>query len=206
MFPYRINSKGKIKPSRKETKTRKPKGFKSEPMSAWAVDTIRLVQDGIRRYIMSVTDLRTRIAFAVAMPSKSAKHTAKVLEALITGATTEGQEIKRIAILSDNGSEFMKEFDETLRKRNLTHYWTYPRTPKMNARVERFNRTIQERFAYYNEDPLFTDIGEFNRRMADWLIEYNAVIPHRGLGMKTPVEYLLESHPERQRLWGDTRA
>ena len=40
-------------------------------------------------------------------------------------------------VLTDNGSEFMKHFDEQLRARHLTHWHTYPKTPnktpKMNA-------------------------------------------------------------------------
>jgi len=83
------------------------------------------------------------------------------------------QILKIFAILSDNGSEFKKEFDSLLKEKGLTHYWTYPRSPKMNAHNERFNRTIQEQFVDYYEDLLFTDIDLFNEKMADWLIDYN---------------------------------
>src|ERR687897_3049776 len=41
-------------------------------------------------------------------------------------------------VLTDNGSEFMKHFDEEIRRLHKTHWHTYPRTPKMNAHVERF--------------------------------------------------------------------
>jgi len=39
----------------------------------------------------------------------------------------------------------------------------------------------------YYDDLLFTDIDEFNKEMANWLIDYNTKIPHHGLFMKTPV-------------------
>jgi transposase InsO family protein len=43
-------------------------------------------------------------------------------------------------VLTDNGSEFKKEFYE-----QVNHHWhTYLRTPKMNAHCERFNRTLQD--------------------------------------------------------------
>jgi len=77
------------------------------------------------------------------------KHTARVLEALIdglTGTIVINAKPKQFSILSDNGSEFMKEFESLLQEKGLTHYWTYPRSPKMNAHNERFNRTIQEQF------------------------------------------------------------
>ena len=47
------------------------------------------------------------------------------------------------SVLTDNGSEFMKHFDEEIRRLHKTHWHTYPRTPKMNAHVERFNRTFR---------------------------------------------------------------
>ena len=37
----------------------------------------------------------------------------------------------------------------------------------MNAHAERFNRTLQESFVNYHEDLLFTDLAEFNRKLAD---------------------------------------
>lgn len=179
MFPYRIDSQGKSKPIRKKSsKPRLPKGVNQPPMGVWAVDTIQRVSVGIKRYIMTMIDPHTRIAFAVAIPSKHTKHTSKVLEALIDGVSESAtQKDKRIAILSDNGSEFKKDFDELLQQKELTHYWTYPRSPKMNAHNERFNRTIQEQFVDYYDDLLFTDIEEFNKEMASWLIDYNTKNP-----------------------------
>ena len=52
-------------------------------MHLWAVDTIQRVSDGMRRYIMTLVDPNSRIAFAVAIPTKHAKHTAKVFDALL---------------------------------------------------------------------------------------------------------------------------
>jgi len=52
-------------------------------------------------------------------------------------------------VLTDNGSEFAKEFNEELMNFHLVHYHTYPRTPKMNAHMERFNRTFREEFLDY---------------------------------------------------------
>jgi len=207
--PLRIDRNGKPKPRKRKFKNRKPKNLKAKPMHLWAVDTIQKVSDGIRRYIMTLIDPHSRIAFAVALPTKHSKHTAKVLEALIDGLTgTMALPIsaKEFSILSDNGSEFMKEFEALLQKKELTHYWTYPRNPKMNAHNERFNRTLQEQFVDYYEDLLFTDIDLFNEYMADWLIKYNTLIPHHSLQMKTPVQFLIENHYECHMLWTNTKS
>lgn len=205
--PPNIDHNGKVKPKKKKFKNRKPKNLKSKPMHLWAVDTIQRVSNGIRRYIMTIVDPNSRIAFALALPSKHSKHTAKVLEALIdglSGSITFQTNPKEFAILSDNGSEFLKDFESLLQEKGLTHYLTYPKNPKMNAHNERFNRTIQEQFVDYYEDLLFTDIDLFNQDMADWLIDYNTFIPHHSLNMKTPVQYLLENHIECHMLWTDT--
>lgn len=204
LFPQRIDSKGRIKLKKKVVKNRKPKGLKASPMHLWAVDTIQRVTAGMRRYIMTMIDPNSRIAFAVAIPTKHTTHTAKVLEALIDGVTNDMNSSDKFSILSDNGSEFKKDFDKLLQDRNLTHYWTYPRSPKMNAHNERFNRTLQEQFVDYNDDLLFSDMDLFNKKMADWLIGYNTKIPHHSLQMKTPVEYLIETTPQCQMLWTNT--
>jgi len=207
MFPYRIDSKGRVKPKKRASnKKRKPKGLKTNPFQLWAVDTIQIVWSGIKRYILTMVDPTSRVAFAVAIPSKHAKHTAKALEALIDGISSiKLYQKSSLAILSDNGSEFKKEFDALIEQKGLTHYWTYPKSPKMNAHNERFNRTIQEQFVDYYEDLLFTDINEFNKKLADWLIDYNTKIPHYSLNFKSPVQYLIENHKECHMLWTYTK-
>lgn len=68
--------------------------------------------------------------------------------------------------LSDNGSEFQGAFDKALQHLGLTHDFPYPKSPKMNAHCERFNRTLQESFIDFNEELLFTDIELFNQKLA----------------------------------------
>jgi transposase InsO family protein len=58
----------------------------------------------------------------------------------------------------------MKYFDEEIRRLLKNHWHTYPKTPKMNAYVERFNRTIQEEFIDYHQELLITP-DEFNHRL-----------------------------------------
>jgi hypothetical protein len=80
-------------------------------------------------------------------------------------------------LLSDNGSEFESGFAKTLQAHGIKRWYTYPKTPKMNAHIERFNRTIQESFVDYHEELLFTDLARFNQKLADWLVFYNTQRP-----------------------------
>jgi fatty-acyl-CoA synthase len=82
----------------------------------------------------------------------------------------------------------------------ISRWYTYPKSPKRNAHIERFNRTLQESFVDYHEDLLFTDLHLFNQKLADWLVFSNAQRPHSSLGERpppvahprpTPVPYVL---------------
>jgi hypothetical protein len=74
----------------------------------------------------------------------------------------------------------------------------------MNAWISHFNRTIQESFVDYHEELLFTDLTLFNRKLADWLVFYNAERPHHTLGQRSPLSFLLQHQPECQRYWTHT--
>ena len=139
LVPARLDSRGRPKPLRRVRKRRKPRRLQVEPLGLWAADTIERVRDGVRRYLLTLVDPVSRVAFAVALAGKSSRRTAAVLEAFLDCL---GHPVA--ALLSDNGSEFQGRFHELVAERGITHYWTYPRSPKMNAHNERFNRSLQE--------------------------------------------------------------
>ncbi|MFZ1075206.1 MAG: integrase core domain-containing protein, partial [Minisyncoccia bacterium] len=65
--------------------------------------------------------------------------------------------------------------------------------PKMNAHVERFNRTVSEDFIMLNRGLLRDDIHSFNLKLVDWLIWYNTKRPHQSLGMVSPLRYIVST-------------
>ena len=80
------------------------------------------------------------------------------------------------------------------------HWHTYPKTPRMNAHAERFNRTIQEEFLLYHEE-LLVDPKQFNRPLIPWLLWFNADRPHWSLNLKSPVQFLTEKYPKECKIW-----
>ena len=101
-----------------------------------------------------------------------------------------------------NGQENHKNFQELLKQRKITQFWNYPRSPKMNVYVERFNRSIQEEFANYNLITLRDNIAEFNKELQDYLNFYNCHRPHLGLQKDTgqfilPMQHLKQYHQMR---------
>jgi Transposase and inactivated derivatives, IS30 family len=167
--PCRIDRRGRAKPLRRHPKPRKPKQLSAQALELLACDTIERIRDGMRRYLVTLIDPVSHLAFAMGLPSKHARYTARALD---QGLSLLPHAPK--TLLSDNGSEFEADFAKLLKERGIQRWYTYPKTPKMNAHAERFNRTIQESFVNYHEELLFTDLALFNRKLADWLVFYNA--------------------------------
>jgi transposase InsO family protein len=174
--PIRLSPKGKPKPIKKTSVLRKPKNLKRQACQCLAFDTIVRQRDGIKRYILTAIDPITHLAFAYAPQTPSSHHAAQLHLAI----TTTFPDFANAAVLTDNGAEFKGAFQSALSEQQLTHWHTYPRTPKMNAHSERFNRSIQESFVDYHEDLLFSDITLFNQKMTDWIVFYNTQLPHLG--------------------------
>jgi hypothetical protein len=202
LFPKKVYHNGRIAPIKRKKVLRKPKNFKAEYAGhCVALDTVERFVHGLRRYIITFEDIHTRFAFAWGTSSHASL------------AAKEFFEYCRMVfphpfvfVLTDNGSEFMKYFDEELRRLHLLHYHTYPRTPKMNARMERFNRTIQEEFVDYHAGALL-DPSSFNQQLIPWLVWYNTERPHWGLDLKSPMQYMLTTHPEKSNMrWTDTQS
>lgn len=62
----------------------------------------------------------------------------------------------------------------------------------MNARVERFNQTIQQDFVDYHNGLLF-DLEKFNTKLVDRLVFYNSRQVHHAFNNRlSPLQYLLE--------------
>ena len=154
-----------------------------------AVDTIVLYLPWGKRYIVTALDHFNRLGFARTYCTKSSLFAMDFL--LRLNALTEG---RIAAILSDNGSEFAKYFEEACKRLNIVHIYTRIRTPKDNPKDERFNRTIKEEFIEVNQfyESYLTDkdLTLANRELTDYLVFYNFKRPHQALAYQTPMEYI----------------
>lgn len=92
------------------------------------------------------------------------------------------------AIQTDNGSEFLGLFDQYCQAHAISHFFTYPRSPRINGGVERFNRTIQEEFID-RTDSLYLGTDVINRHLEKYVDWYNDVRPHQSLGNVPPSQY-----------------
>jgi transposase InsO family protein len=189
-FPQKVSHFGKIKKTNRQKVLRKPKDLIPKyPGHVIALDTIEKQRNGRRMYILTAIDIYTRTTFVIATKSHSSKTFAHFFYLIMQMFPYE---IKNV--LTDNGSEFKKNLSELLKQNNITHYHTYPKTPKMNAHCESFNGTIQEEFVDYNVNLLFDDTTLFNEKMKTYLLFYNTKRVHCAFKNKmTPLEVLVGS-------------
>jgi len=102
------------------------------------------------------------------------------------------------ALQVDGGSEFAALFEQACQQRGLHLFVLPPRSPKLNGRVERANRTHTEEF--YEITPCPLQIAQLNRELLDWERTYNTVRPHQALAYLTPQEFLAHSSSQRKDL------
>lgn len=164
-----------------------------QSMRVLELDTIVRFIDGTKRYILTAIDTEKRTAFAGAYTNHGSQSAADFLRRCIQVLPD-----CPIHIQTDNGSEFAKYFHETAERLNLVHYHTYPRTPKMNAHVERFNRTLSEEFVVYHKAYLRDDVPAFNTALVDYLLWYNSERSHHALKQKSPFQCIVEGLTEEE--------
>ena len=111
-------------------------------------DTVETITSGTRRYTISFIDVKLKVAYSKTFKGKLSKY---ALETFM--------EFKKLlpatihTVQTDNGSEFEGLFDQHLAREHIKHLWTYPNCPRINAVVERYNRSVQEEWmeSYLNE-------------------------------------------------------
>jgi transposase InsO family protein len=92
---------------------------------------------------------------------------------------------------SKNMTDFYNHFDQQLKKENIPHYFIYPRCPKIDSFIERYNRTLQDDII----DPyldLIHNKGVFGEKLTEFNIYYNSQRPHHSLNKKSPLQYFMD--------------
>lgn len=174
---------------KKKQKKLRRKDYKPElPGNLIQIDTVEIRLNGVRRFIITAIDLTTRFTFAYAYKSLSSTSGRDFLQRLI-----ETVPFNITHVQTDNGLEFHKHFQTYLEQLNITHFYNYPRSPKMNAYIERFNRTIQEEFVSQHYWNLKDNVPTFNQELRLYLEWYNNIRPHESLDYKSPICFMLDN-------------
>jgi len=147
------------------------------------MDGITVYFDGVTSHFVSIIDVVTRQAWCTRVPTLSSVHT---IQALCLFQEQTSHVIHTIQ--TDNGSEFLGAFHAYLDTQNIRHEFCYPRCPRINGVVERFNRTMQEECINRIID-VMDDKELFQKKLYDYCIWYNTKRPHYSLHYLTPQAY-----------------
>jgi len=181
-----INKKASIK-RRKATKNprkRFPHGFKvSCPGDMVQVDTKYIMTTGGKRfYQFTAIDVLSKQRVLRVYASLSSRNGAHFLQICINNFDFE---IKNIQ--TDNGSEFLGEFDKLCKQLNIPHYFIYPRHPKQNTYVETSHSADEKEF--YQQGNVSSLLKVMQIRILEWQNVWNKIRPHESLDYLTPEAY-----------------
>ncbi len=105
------------------------------------------------------------------------------------GDAASKRPVDELEIRSDNGCHYgAKIFQEEIKRLGIRHTRTMVNTPKGNAVVERFFRSIKEECVWLNR---FENFEQAKVAVDKWIENYNFNRPHQTLGYLTPNEYYL---------------
>ncbi len=132
-------------------------------------------RDGGPIRILNVVDEYTRVALGCRVArSIGARDVIAELEALFD------QHGKPQVLRSDNGREFIAAtLGDWLAEQGVKTAFIEKGSPQQNAFVERFNGTMRDEVLNGEE---FDSLLEARVVIGNWLVEYNTLRPHRGLG------------------------
>jgi len=141
---------------------------------------LTLVDDCSRTLAAAVLKRRTNAAVCAALP------------ALLAGLPFAVQ-----CIQTDNGPEFGQGLTRLLAGSGIRHVRIRPRTPRLNGKVERVHRTMQEEL--WDSHHLGTP-GSWPGQLARYVRFYNSARPHTALGFMTPAAYAQQRLPAQAAL------
>lgn len=168
-------------------KARFPHGLKvGSPGDMIQMDVKHIMLTGGHRfYQFTAIDVLTKTRVLDVYPSESSKHGAQFLNKCVVEFPFL---IK--AIQTDNGSTFLKYFQQECERLNLKHYFIYPRHPKQNTYVENSHKSDKDEFYLQGKISPFLEVMRENvgQRQRIW----NGFRPHQALNYLTPNEYFLK--------------
>jgi putative transposase len=155
----------------------------TRPNHVWSYDFMgSRTRDGSPIRILNVVDEYTRLALGCRVArSIGARDVIAELEQLFARHGKPG------VLRSDNGREFVAaSLGDWLADQHVKTAFIEKGSPQQNAFVERFNGTMRDEVLNGEE---FDNLLEAQVVIANWVVEYNTLRPHRGLGMMTPAAF-----------------
>ena len=135
-------------------------------------------------YVHVAVDDHSRLAFVEIHPDEKGPTCAGFLTRAAAFMASHGAPVQRV--MTDNAFAYRlsKDFQAVLTALDAKHILIKPHHPWQNGKAERFNRTLQEGWAYRQP---FTSNQARTQALQPWLNFYNNHRPHGSLGGKPPI-------------------
>jgi transposase InsO family protein len=135
--------------------------------------------------VHSAVDDHSRLAYSEVLPDESGSTCAAFLTRAIAFFADHGISVK--AVMTDNAMNYVRsrDFSAVLDAHRIKHVRIRPYRPQTNGKVERFNRTLAQEWAYRRP---YRSSAERSRALDKWLHTYNYHRAHTALNGLTPVE------------------
>lgn len=135
-------------------------------------------------YLHHAVDDHSRLAYSEMLPDETKQTASAFMTRALNHFADLGIIVERV--LTDNGSCYRsRDFGGVLAAAHVTHKRTRPYRPQTNGKVERFNRTLQEEWAYARA---YTSESERAATYAEFLHRYNHHRPHTALNGASPAD------------------
>jgi transposase InsO family protein len=135
-------------------------------------------------YVHVAVDDHSRFAYAEVLPDEKGPTCAGFLTRAASAMAAHGAPVRRV--MTDNAFAYRlsRDFQDALALLGAKHVLIKPRHPWQNGKAERFNRTLQEGWAYRQA---FTSNEARTEALQPWLDFYNHHRPHGSLGGNPPI-------------------
>jgi transposase InsO family protein len=135
-------------------------------------------------YVHVAVDDHSRLAFARILPDEKGPTCAAFLTEAAAFFASHGVAIREV--MTDNALNYRRsrDFQAALSILDAKHLLTRPHSPWQNGKAERFNRTLQENWAYRHP---FVSNNDRLDALAPWLDHYNYARAHTACGGLPPI-------------------